>query len=127
MQYSPTWTRTNDVQGRHPALGRSRSARTAPLFEQTLWSAAWDCSYAQIKQAVARIATHPRVGKLPDELTALNLRQYRQVLAHRNRILYELRDELAFVHVICDARMDLRTLLMRRILEVEPLAGQDGS
>lgn len=88
---------------------------------------AWDRSYAQIKQAVARIATHPRAGKLPDELTALNLMQYRQVLAHRNRILYELRDELAFVHVICDARMDLRTLLMRRILEVEPLAGQDGS
>ena len=80
-------------------------------------AAAWNNSYAKIKQAAKRIATHPRAGRLPEELIDLNLMQYRQVLAGMNRIIYELRDGTAYVHLICDARRDLRTLLMRRILE----------
>jgi plasmid stabilization system protein ParE len=79
--------------------------------------AAWDNSYAKIRKAVGRIAAHPLAGKLPEELADLNLMQYRQVLAGMNRVIYELRDGTAYVHAICDARRDLRTLLMRRILE----------
>ncbi|MFT4256190.1 MAG: type II toxin-antitoxin system RelE/ParE family toxin [Pseudoxanthomonas sp.] len=82
-------------------------------------AAAWKGSYAKIKQAVTRIAAHPHAGKLPEELAELNLMQYRQVLAGMNRVIYELRDETAYVHVICDARRDLRTLLMRRLVETD--------
>ena len=78
---------------------------------------AWKDSDTKIRQAVKRIAAHPLAGKLPEELTDLGLIQYRQVLAGVNRIIYELRDGTAYVHVICDARRDLRALLMRRIIE----------
>ncbi len=80
--------------------------------------AAWQDSYAGIKQAIARIETYPDVGRIPDELTALNLMQYRQSLSGMNRIIYELRGDTAFVHIICVMRMDLRTLLMRRLLRM---------
>jgi len=79
----------------------------------------WRESKEAIAQALARIASHPQAGKLPDELLALNLSQYRQVLTGMNRIIYELRGDMAYVHVICDVRRDLRALLLRRILETK--------
>ncbi len=83
-------------------------------------AAAWSDSYAKTKQAVARIATHPLSGKIPEELVELSLMQYRQVMAGMNRIIYELRDDTAYVHLVCDARRDLRSLLMQRIVGANP-------
>ena len=75
-----------------------------------------DCRQASAR-ALARIASEPQTVKLPEELLALNLVQYRQVLAGMNRIIYELRGDMAYVHVVCDSRRDLRAVLLRRILE----------
>ena len=78
---------------------------------------AWKDSLAAIRKAIACIAAHPQAGKLPEELVALNLAQYRQVLAGMNRIVYEPRGDVVHVHVICDVRRDLRALLLRRLIE----------
>lgn len=80
--------------------------------------AVWHQSYTEIKETVARVSAYPKLGGIPDELTTLNLVQYRQVLSGMNRIIYELRGDTVFVHVICDTRKDLQTLLMSRILRV---------
>lgn len=77
----------------------------------------WTSTLQSIRTAFERIAEHPQSGSLPDELSALNLVQFRQVLAGMNRIIYELRGTVAFVHVVCDVRRDLKTVLMRRLLE----------
>jgi len=79
---------------------------------------AWLQSYAQIKQTIAHICAHPRLGTVPDELASLNLVQYRQMLSGMNRIIYEIRGDTVFVHVICDTRKDLQTLLMSRLLRI---------
>jgi len=55
-------------------------------------------------------------GNIPDELLETGLTQYRQVLVGMNRIIYEVRDETLYIHIICDARRDLRALLLRRVL-----------
>ena len=78
--------------------------------------ATWLKSYAQIKRDMARIEAYPQAGRIPGELNSLQLTQYRQVLSGTNRIIYEVRGETAFVHVICDTRKDLRTVLMERLL-----------
>lgn len=64
-----------------------------------------------------RIEAYPQAGRIPDELATLNLAQYRQTPSGTNRIIYELRGDTASVHIICDVRMDLQTLLMRRLLQ----------
>lgn len=89
-------------------------------LRQRFGLAAWQDSQRAIKRAVERMATHPQAGKLPDELVALNLVQYRQVIAGMHRIIYELRNDTAYVHVICDLRRDLRTVLLRRLLQGNP-------
>lgn len=76
----------------------------------------WQRSYGDIKKAFCRISLHPEPGSVPDELAHLAIEQYRQMLVGMNRIIYETRGDVAYVHVICDTRQDLKTLLMRRIL-----------
>lgn len=76
----------------------------------------WLTSYGKIKSAVAMIQDHPKAGRIPPELESLNIAQYRQVLAGLNRLIYEVRADTAYVHIVCDVRRDLKGLLMKRIV-----------
>lgn len=85
--------------------------------EHRFGSKAWMQSLKALRTAMGRIATHPEAGHVPDELVPLGLPQYRQVMAGANRVIYERRGELAYVHLVCDARRDLKAVLMRRLVE----------
>jgi toxin ParE1/3/4 len=79
-------------------------------------AAAWRTSYEKIKSCIATIGRFPREGSVPEELTGLHLTQYRQVISGVNRIIYEIRGEAIYIHVICDARRDMVSLLTRRMI-----------
>ncbi|MDQ0042743.1 type II toxin-antitoxin system RelE/ParE family toxin [Variovorax boronicumulans] len=76
----------------------------------------WAASYDKIKQSVVLIEAHPQAGRIPEELENLNAVQYRQVISGMNRIIYEVRLDIAYIHVVCDTRRDLKGLLMRRMV-----------
>lgn len=77
---------------------------------------AWQGTYQQIKDSVRTIQTFPLAGAVPDELTTLGLLQYRQIISGMNRFIYEIRGDTAYIHIVCDTRRDMRTLLTRRLL-----------
>lgn len=79
---------------------------------------AWQASYAKIKDAVNTIGTFPLGGNVPEELERLNLTQYRQVVSGMNRIIYEVRQEIIYIHIVCDTRKDMKSLLTRRLLRI---------
>ena len=85
----------------------------------------WLASYGKIKDSVAMIQGQPKAGRIPPELESLNIAQYRQVLSGMNRMIYELRDDTAYIHIVCDARRDLQGLLMKRI--VNPAGGDQNT
>lgn len=76
----------------------------------------WAISYGEIKDAVRSLRNFPFVGGVPDEISGLNLTQFRQVISGRNRIIYEIRQDTIFIHIICDTRKDVRSLLISRVL-----------
>jgi|EP00456_Euglypha_rotunda_P054953 toxin ParE1/3/4 len=76
----------------------------------------WLASYARLKQSVAMIEEHPQLGRIPPELEDLNIAQYRQILSGMNRVIYEVRGDFVYIHIVCDARRDLQGLLMKRIV-----------
>lgn len=76
----------------------------------------WQASYGKIKDTVNTLATFPLEGKIPEEIECLNLTQFRQVLSGMNRIVYEVRQETIYIHIVCDTRKDMRSLLTRRLL-----------
>lgn len=78
----------------------------------------WRDTFDQIKRSVQAITTFPLRGAIPDELAELSLSQYRQVVSGKNRVVYEIRDQTIFIHLICDTRRDMRKLLSRRLLRV---------
>ncbi|PWF47777.1 type II toxin-antitoxin system RelE/ParE family toxin [Massilia glaciei] len=83
------------------------------------WSQqAWKAAFAEIRHAVATIESHPEAGAICPDLAAIGITAYRQILTSKNRIIYEADKDanLIFVHVVCDQRRDLQTLLMRRLL-----------
>jgi plasmid stabilization system protein ParE len=78
----------------------------------------WQTSYKAIKKSVGSLQTFPLKGKIPQELENLNLTQYRQVISGMNRIIYEVRQETVFIHIVCDTRKDMQSLLTKRLLRV---------
>lgn len=78
----------------------------------------WQNSYDNIKTAIRNLKTFPGVGSIPEEFEKLSLSQYRQVLAGMNRIIYEVRLDTVYIHIITDTRRDLRSLLTRRLLRI---------
>jgi toxin ParE1/3/4 len=76
---------------------------------------AWQSANRRIEAAVNRLTQFPFEGSIPDELLRLNLPQFRQVIAGRNRILYEVKQGTILVHLVADTRRDYVALLARRL------------
>jgi plasmid stabilization system protein ParE len=76
----------------------------------------WQQSYSKIQEAVGTIRTFPLGGMIPEELENLNLTQYRQVVSGMNRIIYEVRQQTIYIHIVCDTRKDMKALLTKRLL-----------
>lgn len=80
----------------------------------------WQSTYADLKAAILGLADLPYSGSIPEEIEKLNLGQYRQIVLGMNRVIYEVRDETVFIHIIVDTRKSLPALLMRRLLRSNP-------
>jgi plasmid stabilization system protein ParE len=70
----------------------------------------------EILQAASRLARHPRSGKILPELQEQGISDYRQVLVRPYRLIYALRAESIDIVVVVDARRDLQTALLQRLM-----------
>ena len=73
-------------------------------------------SYMKIQKAVHSIELFPEAGGVPPELEVLNLTFYRQVIAGLNRMIYEIRGQFIYIHLICDTSKDMGAVLARRLV-----------
>ena len=76
----------------------------------------WENTYSKLKTTIRNLVSFPYLGAIPDELARLHLSQYRQVLSGRNRIIYEVRQDVVYIHLIVDARRDMKEILLQRLL-----------
>ena len=77
----------------------------------------WQHTYDALKQTMRRLETQPHTGSIPEEIERLNLSQYRQVISGMNRIIYEIRDQTIYVHIIADTRKNLQALLLKNLIQ----------
>jgi toxin ParE1/3/4 len=71
---------------------------------------------ASLLTAINSLSGHPEGGPHPDELVALGVRRYRQILSPPYRIVYRAEASRVFVLVVADGRRDMKSLLARRLL-----------
>jgi toxin ParE1/3/4 len=81
-------------------------------FSQEIWQTTFD----RIKDTIRNLKTFPYAGSIPEEFEKINLSQYRQVIPGMNRIIYEVRQDSVYIHLIAHTRRDLTALLTRRLL-----------
>ena len=78
----------------------------------------WRTTYAKIKEAIRNLQNFPQTGCIPEEIEKLNLTQYRQVLSGMSRVIYEVRQDVIYIHIVVDARRYMNALLTRRLLRI---------
>ncbi len=66
--------------------------------------------------AIETLEHFPDCGAAPNELAALGIRDYRQIVHLPYRIIYRVVDATVFISLIADGRRDMRALLERRLL-----------
>ena len=72
----------------------------------------------QIEKAFSKLSEFPDRGVYPKELSAIGIREYREVFFKPYRIIYRIMHKNVFVLLIADGRRDMQLLLQRRLLDV---------
>ncbi len=75
----------------------------------------WLTTKKAIQAELSAISKNPLARVTPAELQDMATNQYRQGLTAYHRIIYEIVDDVIYVHVICHQRKDLTQILLRRV------------
>ena len=70
----------------------------------------------QIEKSFNRLSEFPDRGSYPKELSALGIKDYREVYFKPYRIIYRVIGKQVYVYYIADGRRELQTLLQHRLL-----------
>jgi len=71
----------------------------------------------QIEKVFSRLSEFPERGVYPKELSAIGVREYREIFFKPYRIIYRIMDKNVYILLIADGRRDMPSLLQRRLLE----------
>jgi toxin ParE1/3/4 len=92
------------------------------LEELDSWIAIHDAPEAadhvldSISEVFQKLSELPERGTYPKELSALGIRDFREVFFKSYRIIYRVEGRTIYVYLIVDGRRDMQTLLSRRLL-----------
>lgn len=105
-QYAVRLTRgaEMDLQALHSYVSDARSKEDA------------DALLDRILEAVVTLERFPLRGDVPQELDALGMREFRQLLVSPYRLIYRTVGDLVYIVVIADGRRDMQAFLERRLL-----------
>lgn len=70
----------------------------------------------QIEKAFSKLSESPELGRYPNELIVLGIREYREIFFKPYRIIYRVIDKNVYILMIVDGRRDMQSLLQQRIL-----------
>lgn len=70
----------------------------------------------ELMAVVDSLRAHPERGAYPKELSALGMREYRQLYFKPYRVIYRIIEARVYIYLIADGRRDMASLLTRRLL-----------
>lgn len=76
----------------------------------------WMNVEADFKKMFKQIADMPLTGSVPGEIEAIGLVHYRQRLVGQTRVIYQIKEEEIFVHMLVDTNRDFATVLYDRLM-----------
>jgi len=73
----------------------------------------------QICERCDDLETMPRRGHMPPELAELDVGKFLELHFKPYRMIYQISDHTVYIHLICDGRRDMQSLLRTRLLSPE--------
>ena len=95
----------DDLEAIHAWLAENRSPEDA------------DALLDRLVEAIGTLERFPLRGSVPQELEALGIAEFRQLLLAPYRLIYRVAGDTAYVVVIADGRREMQSLLERRLLQ----------
>ncbi len=71
----------------------------------------------KLEKIFKSLSEYPKRGVYPGELSALGIRDYREVFFKPYRLIYRISGDIVYIMLIADGRRDIQSLLQRRLLE----------
>ena len=75
----------------------------------------WLTTKKAIQAELSAISKNPLARPAPPEVQDIMATQYRQGLTAYHRIIYEIVNDVIYVHIICHQRKDMMQILLRRV------------
>lgn len=75
-----------------------------------------DKAIEQLRDCVDRLIRAPDQYAVPRELGNLGIQEYRELSCGNYRLIYRQTERKLFIYLIADARLEIQTLLARRLL-----------
>ena len=92
------------------------------LNEIFIYVALKDCLEAAIKlldrleKACLKLEKYPKRGHIPEELRSTGIKKYIEIHYKPYRIIYEIDNDLIYIHSVLDGRRNIQEILKARIL-----------
>jgi len=77
-----------------------------------------DYVLGKLESVFVSLSENPHRGVYPGELTALGVRDFREVFFKPYRVIYRVIERDVYILLIADGRRDMQTLLERRLFDV---------
>lgn len=70
----------------------------------------------KIEQAVGKLTSHGRMGRVVPELSKHNITRYREVVVSPWRVFYRAEGQKVYVLAVIDGRRNIEDILLRRMI-----------
>jgi len=70
----------------------------------------------RIRKLCSELQAMSQRGHVPTELAEMGSRKFLELHFKSYRIIYQVSDRIVYIHLICDGRRDMQSLLRRRLL-----------
>ena len=71
----------------------------------------------ELEEACKRLASFPHRGRIVPELRRVNITTFSELIHKPYRIIYQVANNLVFIHAVLDSRRDLDELLYKRLVQ----------
>ncbi len=71
--------------------------------------------YQKIKSKILTLTEFPEQGRIVPELKEISIHNYREIICHPYRIIYQIIDKTVFIMAVFDGRREIDEALYQRI------------
>ena len=87
-------------------------------ISKTFGKEVWGETYSKLKKTFSQLKEFPLTGTVIEELDEVGPIGYRAAVCGMNKVIYSIQNDILYIHIVTDARRDMKALLAKRLLKM---------